>query len=64
MQTTTYNVFKVSEGGPGQRFAVSLAKSLGAKAVSPTSSIYVGHTAIVVTATKRVHQRLTRTLYR
>ena len=64
MHTAVYNVLKVAEGGPGQSASVITAKRLGAKAVVPTSSIYVGHTAIIVTAGKRIHDRIARALYR
>ena len=64
MHTAVYNVLKVAEGGPGQSYTVTTAKRLGAKAAVPISSIYVGHTAVIVTASKRVHERLTRALYR
>jgi|TARA_R110000868_G_scaffold407756_1_gene689507 hypothetical protein len=64
MHTAVYNVLKVAEGGPGQAASVVTAKRLGAKAVVPTTSIYIGQTAIIVTAGKRVHERLARALYR
>jgi len=63
MRTIVYNVLKAAEGGIGQRHAMYLARELGAAKVSPTPSIYIGQTAILVTATKRVHERLSRSLY-
>lgn len=63
MQTLTYNVHKVTEGGIGQKAAASTAVMCGASKVQLVPSIYVGQTAIVVTATKRVHDKISRHLY-
>lgn len=58
-----YSFLKASEGGIGQDYAVYLAKQAGAKKVVRATSMYVGHTAIAVTATKRVHKRIERRLF-
>lgn len=63
MQTLTYNVHKVSEGGIGQKAAQNIAIVAGAKKVQLSSSMYVGQTAIVVTASKRVHNKISNRLY-
>jgi hypothetical protein len=61
--TKLYNVLKVSEGGIGQQFAVYLAREAGADKVRPSTSPYIGQTAILVTATKRVHNKISKSLY-
>ena len=60
----TYSVFKVNEGGPGQKWAKYVAESLGADKVVKSPSVWVGQTAIEVFAGKRVHNRITKRLYR
>lgn len=59
---TTYHVLKTIEGGIGQ-YAAQIAKDKGATKVVKTTSCYIGHTAIVVTATKRVHDRISMAIY-
>lgn len=63
MRTAVYNVHKVSEGGMGQKEAYRIAASAGAQSVRPSTSVYVGQTAIVVTASDRVHKRISKLLY-
>lgn len=58
----TYHVLKTAEGGIGQH-AAQIAKDLGATRVEKMPSCYVGHTAIAVTATKRVHTRIEKELF-
>jgi hypothetical protein len=64
MEPIVYHVLKATEGGIGQKFAADTATRLGAKKVVKSSSYYVGHTAIVVTATKRVHTHISNALFR
>lgn len=63
MEPILYHVYKVSEGGMGQDHALVLATEAGAKKVVRTPSYLVGHTAILVTATKRVHKKVSRSLF-
>jgi hypothetical protein len=57
-----YSVLKATEGGMGQREAIRLLREAGIRAM-PTTSVYVGHTAVVVMGNKRVQQRATRILF-
>ena len=61
--TLTYNVYKVSEGGLGGKEAKAIALQCGATKVQQVPSIYVGQTAIVVTAPSRVHDKIINRLY-
>ena len=61
--TMTYNVYKVSEGGLGGKEAKEIALRCGARKVQLVPSIYVGQTAIFVTATKKVHDKIFNRLY-
>ena len=63
MQTKKYHVYKVSEGGLGQHTAKDIAVRSGAKKVQCCTSHYIGQTAIVVTATKKVHDKIFDRLY-
>lgn len=60
----TYHILKCAEGGIGQQFAKFEAEWAGAKKVCGSTSCLVGHTAIDVLATKRVHGRIVRRLFR
>lgn len=61
-KTVVYSIYKVSEGGMGQRQAIEILKDSGIKA-KPATSIYVGQTAVLVTGGTRIQQRASRILY-
>lgn len=63
MQTKTYHVYKVSEGGLGQHTAKDIALRSGAKKVQCRTSHLMGQTAISVTASKKVHDKIFDRLY-
>jgi hypothetical protein len=58
-----YNVYKATEGGLGQKYALQRLKDAGIKAVGCTSC-YVGQTAVMVhTDNKRTLARVSNLLY-
>ena len=63
MITKTYHVYKVSEGGLGQQTAKDIALRSGAKKVQCITSHLIGQTAISVTASKKVHDKIFNRLY-
>jgi len=66
MLSVLYNVYKVSEGGLGQAMAYEIARDAGAEKnqIQRMPSIYVGQTAIRVTASSAVHRKISKALYR
>lgn len=60
--TVTYHFLKATEGGMGQKTAIQLLKDAGIVA-KPTTSIYVGHTAVYLTGGKRVHAKASKVLF-
>lgn len=61
--TQRYSILKATEGGPGQKWAVDVARRLGAAKVRPEPSIYIGNTDIVVTATSAQHRAILDALF-
>jgi hypothetical protein len=60
--TEGYSFLKASEGGMGQKTALQLLKAEGIKAKG-TTSCYVGHTGVLVTGTKRDHNKASKILF-
>lgn len=65
MTTTTrvvYSFFKATEGGFGQKLALTLLRGEGIRA-EPTTSPYVGQTCVIVTGNKRIQKKAERILF-
>ena len=62
MPQTTYSFFKVSEGGFGQKLALTLLRGEGIRA-EPATSPYVGQTAVIVYGGKRIQKKAEQILF-
>lgn len=58
-KSNVYHILKATEGGAGQKWKMMDLKAAGIKC-SPTTSYYVGHTAIIVYGNARVQKRAER----
>lgn len=62
-QFETYSIYKVAEGGMGQKFALQLLREQNIKC-APATSIYVGQTAVKVYGGQRVQKKAEKILFR
>jgi len=59
---TLFSVYKASEGGFGQRLALTLLRGEGIPC-EPATSPYVGQTGVVVLGGKRIQKKAERILF-